>query len=191
MRSSFFETLFSLIPLNTSFHSSRNALLAEPADRGIFRSGRPPLPTVHVLDLPDDLNTALLQCYKQRYGAVPWDDTQPHGTCGNSSDSAVCGDHLATESSQYSADVLLHAAMLRHATERPVRAGQADVIWVPFYNMLSAHFQRGDCATGLDHHARLALLNEHLRQHPLLATRGRHFALALPRTRALHSTTHR
>ena len=101
-----FETLFSLMPLHDTTKATN-----------IFSAAMPPLPTVHVQDLPADLHSNLLQCYISRYGAAPWDDTLPHGECNTSSET-VCGAHLATETAQYSADVLLLAS----AEERQVRA---------------------------------------------------------------------
>ena len=133
------------------------------------------VPTVHVLDLPPQLNSDLLRCYEDQHGAAPWDDTKPHGQCGGGE--VVCGAHLATETAQYSADVLLHAAMSRRARDSPVGADAADVIWLPYYNMLSILVR--ECG-GLNHTQRLDLLRERIAAVPRLLSRKGRLALALP-----------
>lgn len=142
--------------------------------------------SVHVLELPSALNADLLKCYERLNGAAPWDDTKPHGECTAESTEDVCGAHKATEFAQYSSDVQLHAAAIQRAADNRVDAATADVIWVPFYNMLSLTLR--DACGGPTHVARLEMLRAELQQSTALLTRGRHFALALPRTRP--SPTH-
>jgi hypothetical protein len=106
-----------------------------------------------------------------------------HGVCGPST-SGVCGDHLATETAQYTADMWLHSAMMQRAAEHRVSAAEADVVWVPFYNMLSIVLGSSNCsgigARTRSHPERIELLRQTLENSTELVTRGRHFALALP-----------
>lgn len=152
------------------------------------------LPTVHVLDVPSALHSDLRTCYQQMYGAVPWDDSQPHGKCEQNSNGTVstvwCGAHLATEMAQYAADEWLHAAMVQRAAEQPVSADEADVVWVPYYHGLSMFLSTNafnslgfemtrDRCTNSSLFERLTLLAQTLDASPMFHTRKRHFALAL------------
>ena len=117
--------------------AKRRAASAEP-DAAPATDSRPL--KVYLLPVPRTLTDDVLECYRQRRGAYPWDESRPHGNCepnvprrceecarGNG-----CSSSLAVESAQHASDIWMHQGLLNHGS-RTHNDSEADVIFIPFY----------------------------------------------------------
>jgi hypothetical protein len=120
-----------------SHHSTLGGPVAEP-DAAPATDSRPL--KVYLLPVPRTLTDDVLECYRQRRGAYPWDESRPHGNCepnvprrceecarGNG-----CSSSLAVESAQHASDIWMHQGLLNHGS-RTHNDSEADVIFIPFY----------------------------------------------------------
>ena len=120
-------------------------------------------PSVYVLDIPRELNSDLVACYYQDTGLSPWDDT------GSTFD--------AVDVAQHSADIWLHQALLK--LPQGGSADDADIIWVPFYSLLSRRMgMYNSTCNNVTHEERLHMLFNTLNTS-LTWKRGPHHVLPL------------
>ena len=133
-------TILAALPLAIVLSPHTSDLRPESVDLGVDLAE---LPSVFVYDLPPVLNSDLLSCYFSTYDAWPWDDSVPHGKDTVNASATK----RATESAQYSVEMLLHAALLNHP-RRTLDPTSADVLYVPFYSYLSSekYMDLGNCS---------------------------------------------
>jgi len=124
---------------------------------------------VYVLPVPDALTDDLVTCYREKRGANPWDDTNPHGncngkrTCDECYRGNECSEALGVETAQHASDIWLHRGLLKHSN-RVKDPAEADVIFVPFYGGVS--HELGQC-NDLNHQQRVELLAETIKKSEL------------------------